>query len=73
MKWIGLARIYDKSSGHFVCKRRVYVRQDHNRFNAIGEQNPLYVLRFNTEEGYNYKRVDENFDLEFSMECNSVK
>lgn len=73
MKWIGIARIYDKETEHFVCKRRIYVETEHLPGIYKGATKPLYILRFNTEEGYNYKRVDKKFNLEFTMICNSIK
>ena len=63
MKWIGIARIYDKKTGHLQCRRRVYVRTEHKAKSQHG--NPLYVLRFNKEDGYKYRRIDERFNVEF--------
>lgn len=65
MKWIGVARIYDKATGHFRCRRRVYVRTNHKAKVANGKTNPLYVLRFNKEDGYTYKRISEDKTVEF--------
>ena len=65
MKWIGIARIYDKKTGYFRCRRRVYVRTEHKAHVANGKTKPLYVLRFETENGYNYRRIDEKFNVEF--------
>ena len=62
MKWIGIARIYDKETGRFQCRRRVYVRTEHR---TNGTYNPLYVLRFSKVDGYVYKRISERFNMEF--------
>ena len=65
MKWIGIARIYDKEMGYFRCRRRVYMRTEHKAHVANGKTTPLYVLRFNKENGYIYTRIDERFNVEF--------
>ena len=63
MKWIGIARIYDRKTGHFQCRRRVYVRTEHK---TDGTYNSLYVLRFSKEDGYIYRRIDgDTYNVEF--------
>ena len=58
MKWIGIARIYDKVSGHFRCRRRVYVRTRLKTKTIGADKAPLYILRHSKIEGYRYKRID---------------
>ena len=66
MKWIGIARIYDKVSGHNKCRRRVYVRTEHGAKITNGKTIPLYILRCTRSESYHYVRIDmEKYDIEF--------
>ena len=69
MKWVGIARIYDKATGHFRCRRRVYVRTEHEAKaadkNGVAMDKPLYILRRSKEEGYIYRRINGDFNVEF--------
>ena len=67
MKWIGIARIYDKKTGHFQCRRRVYTRDKLNKEQTcLRAPLPLYILRFSKIEGYRYKRI--NLTQKFKVE-----
>ena len=67
MKWIGIARIYDKVSGHKKCRRRVYVRTEHGAKVANGKTKPLYILRINRIDGYHYVRINmDKYHIEFA-------